>query len=181
MANTYCKELILSEMNNPEPYFYYVMMAWPDENYTPEIYDEDLLRKSCKKLSSMFKDKSPLDKLEKPSTLFFLANVDRVHCGLTRLCSNFKPNDRFHHAFRMGKIKHCQGLVVDQSHVGYKLPSGATIKIRSSDLNLLRTGGITKVTFHIGFTMEGPLAYGLENGATKAEVAEMTAFQEKNK
>jgi hypothetical protein len=103
LVNTYCSELVVSEMDIPEPYLFYLMMFWPDEknnvpsivnedrwdynkdrwdNDFPPTLDEDLLLKCLGKLTEFLSRKNPSERSEKLSPVFSLAKTGR---GFLRL------------------------------------------------------------------------------------------------
>ncbi len=83
LVNKYCLELVVSEMDIPEPYLFYLMMAWPDdENDFPSIFDEDLLLKCLGKLTEFLSRKNPSERPEKMVSVFSLAKTGR---GFLRL------------------------------------------------------------------------------------------------
>ena len=53
------------------------------------------------------------------------------------------------------------------------------MKIRPADLNQIRSGGMTSVTFKLGFTLSGPIAYSIEKAGEKSAIEKMDAFQNK--
>ncbi len=83
LVNKYCLELVVSQMDIPEPYLFYLMMAWPsEENDYPSIFEENLLVKCLGKLTEFLNRKNPSERSEKLIPVFSLAKTGR---GLQRL------------------------------------------------------------------------------------------------
>jgi tetratricopeptide (TPR) repeat protein len=177
----FCRELMVSELNVPEPYFFYMLLSWPADKIeeNPKIYDEELFLKCQQKLRAFASGENRSQDEKTKTNPFFFLTVKPQITNLHRLYS-FNPRTGSLEAIkRNNRIKKLRGQILDDSHIGYKLSSGATMKIRPADLNQIRSGGMTKVTFQLGFTLSGPIAYSIENAGEKSAIEKMDAFQNK--
>ena len=130
-VSSYCRELIVVELQIPEPYLFYIMMAWPDENNIPEIYEEKLFLMSLRKLNDLLSVKSTAERSDKLNPFFFLAQNIACLDGLNRLCSSKGHGSE-------GPKKKFLGDVIDRKSIGIKLPSGKMFHVRPSNTYLIR-------------------------------------------
>ena len=128
VVSKYCKELAVIDSKIPEPYLFYVMMAWPvDKVNIPDIYEEKLFRSCIRKLKELLDEKNSIARPENLKPLFFLAKCSDGFNGFRKLCS-----------FKGKQKKKFIGNVVEDTFIEYILPSEKTLKIMASDLNLIR-------------------------------------------
>jgi hypothetical protein len=166
------EDLIKNRMQVREPYLFYIMLAWPDREKIPRIYDENNFLASDSTLQKFFSKNE--DQPQRNLPLFFLG-TESVE-GLQRLY-RVRHGERLINLRNQTKIKRLVGDV-DGNYIAYTLPSGVTLKIRPSDLNQVKSGGITQATFQLGFTFSGPVAYSIQNAKIRDPIAKMQALQE---
>ncbi len=174
----YCHQLVQSDMNAPEPYLFYMIMNWPIGETCTSTYDKALLLKCIEKLKN-FKDQNKNVTTTKLFPIFFLSGKGS-ETGLMRLFPFRQQNTKaLLNLKKKGNITKLTGDVTEDDFISYSLPSEEKIKIRPADFNLIKSKGILKVTFQLGFTFGGPLAYSIENAGKIEALEKIKAFQSK--
>jgi hypothetical protein len=173
----YSHELVINKMDAPEPYLFYMMMNWPSESENPPTYCNELLIQ-CQDKLKQFENRNKNFIERKLPPIFFFQN-DVSSSGLQRLYPfKQKSSKRLLNLGTNAAIKKLTGDVVNDTFICCKFPQGDSINIRPADLNLVRSGGITRVTFQLGFTFGGPVAYSVENDEERIANEKMAKFQE---
>ena len=152
-------------------------MNWPSESEHPPTYSIELLILCQDKLKQLEnRNKNFIDRKLPP--IFFFQN--NVSSGLQRLYPfKQKSSKSLLNLGTNSSIKKLTGDVVNDTFICCKFPQGDSINIRPADLNLVRSGGITRVTFQLGFTFGGPVAYSVENNEERIANRKMALFQSK--
>ncbi len=164
-------------MDAPEPYLFYMMMNWPSESENPSTYSIELLIQ-CQDRLKQFENRNKNFIDRKLPPIFFFRN-DVCSPGYQRLYPfKQKSSKSLLNLDSNAAIKKLTGDVVNNTFICYKFPQGDSINIRPADLNLVRSGGITRVTFQLGFTFGGPVAYSVENDEERIANEKMAKFQE---
>ncbi|XP_067220244.1 sterile alpha motif domain-containing protein 9-like [Chanodichthys erythropterus] len=158
-----------TQHQHPEPYYLAVLLLWPGRNNTdPRIttYVEMLKKSSRKQLSHIFRFRNPI-------AHFYLGKSD----GLERLVSKASLDSDFSKVrdrnvlwqnadiFKEQAIKDKLFRVNGTLELGelYAEYGKLKIPVRRTYLGGLRSGHSTeRVTFYIGFAIDGPLAYDIQ-------------------
>lgn len=157
-----------TQHQHPEPYYLAVLLLWPGKNNTdPRIttYVEMLRKSSRKQLSHIFRFRNPI-------AHFYLGKSD----GLERLVSKANLDSDFSKVrdrnvlwqnadiFKEQAIKNKLFRVNGTLELGelYAEYGKLKIPVRRTYLGGLSGHSTERVTFYIGFAIDGPLAYDIQ-------------------
>jgi hypothetical protein len=169
--------LQLVELNHPYPYSYFLacLLFWPENQELDQ--DSKLMEKYVSSLNRSFRSQyKRMCRSKQASTLFYLGKSK----GLNRLVHKAEIEQYFSKAEntnsvwqngKVWKIKEVKDLLcrlVGQAEgklisIEYGTKEKLKIPVTSVYSGLLRSGrNIERVSFYLGFSIEGPLAYDIE-------------------
>ncbi|XP_065656355.1 uncharacterized protein LOC136081903 [Hydra vulgaris] len=159
----------LEELQKYETFFWYMVFHWPtqlevEKKKLPATYDLQRLIRCIQKLKQIHDDdaKFVLTKKEqrhafKLNPIYFLNNEEQY----SKLEDVTLDTD---YADRRSYVGHQRfnGRIKDQSNLEYFISDGTSLIIRSANLRYNRGSIAQYVTFHVGFTLAGPVAYNID-------------------
>ncbi|XP_067308750.1 sterile alpha motif domain-containing protein 9 [Pseudorasbora parva] len=158
-----------TQHQHPEPYYLAVLLLWPGKSNTdPRIttYVEMLKKSSRKQLLHIFKVRNPiahfyLGKSDGLERLVSKANLDSDFSKVRDRNVLWQNADIFKEQAIKDKLFRVNGtLELGELYAEY---GKLKIPVRRTYLGGLRSGHSTeKVTFYIGFAIDGPLAYDIQ-------------------
>ena len=155
----YSRELVEDNVDDPEPYFFFLMLFWPSEYEDTNL---DLLRRSIKKLSEFEETlTNPRDSMRygfrsKTFPIFFLSDGK----GYDKVVSAQNVR-RFQMANLAITIRGQLDVNKDVDIMLKSTQSRKALKIKAA--NHYHRGSLAKsVIFYVGFTFAGPKAYYIE-------------------
>lgn len=159
----------------PEPYFLASLLFWPENQQLDQ--DSRLMEKYASSLENSFRGQyKHMYRTKQPIAYFFLGkgnSMNRlVHKGKIDQC--FEKTADINFLWQSGDVwkeKKVQKLLLRLKgrvgnnclHIEYGINEKITIPITPAFLGQLRSGrSIEKVSFYLGFSIGGPLAYDIE-------------------
>ena len=145
------KHLTSVDSEKYENYFWYTVLNWPTEkermkNSLAVTYDEALLEKCVKKLQGIYYSSLIPIRKEKHFLIHNPFYMMHNEIGYKKIY-NHSNNERI------------SGKILDEHSVEYCLPRGTKLRIRCAHLRINRGSLTENVTFEVGFTLAGPVAY----------------------
>ncbi|MCJ8750294.1 hypothetical protein PDJAM_G00261000 [Pangasius djambal] len=149
---------------HPEPYYLALLLLWPDRRIT--TYVEAIRKSSKKQLSHIFRFRNPI-------AHFYLGKSD----GLERLLSKAALDSDFSKVRERNVLWQNADIFKEQAIKDKLLRVNGTVElgelyaeygklkipVRPTYLGGLRSGHSTeRVTFYVGFAIDGPLAYDIQ-------------------
>ena len=162
-------QLAQLDLMTPEPYFYYMITHWPNEDHDKdsnteylETYDEELLWNSVQKMRNIQEKRTVFLKHERSPLhrpFCFLA----MGAGLSRL--DIVPDGhggRYNQKIRNNRRKILVGRKShrnDKRYITYVLPRGKEIEVGIWNNRWLKsTSAVSEFSFELGFSLKGPIA-----------------------
>ncbi|KAL0146983.1 hypothetical protein M9458_057712, partial [Cirrhinus mrigala] len=154
---------------HPEPYYLAVLMLWPGKHGTDShitTYVETLRKSSRKQFANIFRVRNPiayfyLGKSEGLERLVSKANLDSDFSSVRDRNVLWQNADIFKEQAIKDKLLRVNGMMeYGELYAEY---GKLRIPVRRTYLGGLRSGHSTeRVTFYIGFAIDGPLAYDIQ-------------------
>lgn len=159
----------------PDPYFLACLLFWPENKELDE--DSTLIEKYVSSLNRSFRRQyKHMCRSRQPSTLFYLGQKkglnSLVHkAEIERYFSEVQDSNSFWHSgvvWEKREVKDLLRLLDGQAEgklISLEYGTEAKIKIPVTSVYSapLRSGrNIERVSFYLGFSIEGPLAYGIK-------------------
>ncbi|XP_073705324.1 sterile alpha motif domain-containing protein 9 [Garra rufa] len=154
---------------HPEPYYLAVLMLWPEKHHTDSritTYVETLKKTSRKQFSHIFRVRNPiayfyLGKSDGLERLVSKANLDSDFSSVRDRNVLWQNADIFKEQAIKDKLLRVNGMMeYGELYAEY---GKLRIPVRRTYLGGLRSGHSTeRVTFYIGFAIDGPLAYDIQ-------------------
>ena len=190
-VRSYSFQLAKSDFPYPEPYFYYMILHWPNEDEDKETnteytdtYDEQLLYHCIQQLKRIQEQKSisftenniRYGKTPYQRPFYFLAKE-----------SGFKRLDRVPDGgigYKYGQWSKVRKTLYgkisgsNDKRITYQLPKGKQVDIRPQHHRWLQASNVREVSFELGFTFAGPLAYNIKE--VNQEYENIQEFNELN-
>ena len=167
----FARELVIDNVDFPEPYFFFLLLFWPEKDVVPTEEDISLLQKCMYKLreyEDTFTDtqrRSGFYFGKKSTPIFFLKERNINGSKLSRLISTKdfqrwnQPNNA---AWLHGRYDKNTNVVID-------FGPERRLTIRSASLHYRGKRGAPGVKFVVGFTFGGAVAFGLDGDSVEAE------------
>ena len=151
------------ELFQYETFFWYITLHWPTptekkKNRQLKTYDEEkfcLCLKQLKKIqqeNSYFVNNRAQRHNLQHSPLYYLTDGAEYQ--------KLDENSGFH-------LLRLEGTIKDKSNLEFTLPGGTPLTIRAANFRINRGSHTQKVTFSLGFTLAGPVAYYIEKSESE--------------
>ncbi|XP_007938002.1 sterile alpha motif domain-containing protein 9-like [Orycteropus afer afer] len=159
----------------PDPYFLACLLFWPENQELDS--DSKLMEKYVSSLNRSFgRQYRPMCRSRQASTFFYLGKSKGLHSIVHKaeIEQYFSKEQNTNSLWQSGdvwkkkEVKHLLRRLTGQAHgklilIEYGVREKIKIPVTSVYSGLLRSGGnIEKVSFYLGFSTEGPLAYDIE-------------------
>ncbi|EGV95714.1 sterile alpha motif domain-containing protein 9-like [Cricetulus griseus] len=159
----------------PDPYFLACLLFWPENKELDQ--DSTLIEKYVSSLNRSFRRQyKHMCRSKKPSTLFYLGQKKGLHslvhkAEIERYVSEVQNSNSFWQSgvvWEKREVKDLLRLLDGQAEgklisVEYGTEAKIKIPVTSVYSGPLRSGrNIERVVFYLGFSIEGPLAYGIK-------------------
>lgn len=159
----------------PDPYFLACLLFWPENKELDQ--DSTLIEKYVSSLNRSFRRQyKHMCRSKKPSTLFYLGQKKGLHrlvhkAEIERYVSEVQNSNSFWQSgvvWEKREVKDLLRLLDGQAEgklisVEYGTEAKIKIPVTSVYSGPLRRGrNIERVVFYLGFSIEGPLAYGIK-------------------
>ncbi len=165
----FCKRLVSDEAKFAEPYFFYLLLFWPDLNKSTPSDTFELLRGCISELKRFEKLQSESEQPPPPRFLFYLSQ--HWEDGRPKL-SSAKNGKNFNNAFRYpGRLDENKNVVMSWGG-GDQV---AELTVRNINLAYKLKPYVRSVTFSLVFTFAGPVACFLTDDAQDVEMKRMEA------
>ena len=156
------KHLALVCLEKYEIYFWYTVLNWPTAKESElgslnSAYDESILENCLKCLLQIYRSSVTCARGEKIHSTHKPFYMLQNETGYKKIAMLSNP--------RLNKER-LKGKLLDEHSVEYILPFGTKLSIRCAHLRLNRGSWAQEITFELGFTLAGPVAYNCEQAET---------------
>ena len=156
------KHLALVCLEKYEIYFWYTVLNWPTAKESElgslnSAYDESILENCLKCLLQIYRSTVTCargEKIHSTHKPFYMLQNETGYKKIAMASNRPLNNERL------------KGKLLDEHSVEYILPFGTKLSIRCAHLRLNRGSWAQEITFELGFTLAGPVAYNCEQAET---------------